>query len=327
MTRPPPPPPHRPDFDALLAAVSRSFYLSLRVLPQPVRAPLGLAYLLARASDSIADCGPAPPARRLAALAAFRAGLAAGTAPGAVAPAEFAAPDSPEWRLLALLPECFAALAALARRTPADGGEIVRVLGHILDGQESDVRRSAPVATDAELDQYIFNVAGAVGEFWTRICCRHLPRYARRPEAEQAALGIRFGKGLQLVNILRDLPADLRAGRRYLPGDPAESWPRWRQRCAQELAAGCDYVRAVRPIRVRFACFLPWYLGLRTLAMLPLQPPAPDAPRLKVPRRDVRRALLWGWAAALSNRCLAHLANRLRQPPPPPATPRRNTAP
>src|SRR5216110_225400 len=31
--------------------------------------------------------------------------------------------------------------------------------------------------------------------------------------------GIRFGKGLQLVNILRDLPADLRHGRCYLPED------------------------------------------------------------------------------------------------------------
>jgi len=38
--------------------------------------------------------------------------------------------------------------------------------------------------------------------------------------AQRCALlrdGVRFGKGLQLVNILRDLPRDLRQGRCYLP--------------------------------------------------------------------------------------------------------------
>ena len=43
----------------LLKRVSRSFYLSLRLLPGSVRPTLGLAYRLARASDSIADAGSA----------------------------------------------------------------------------------------------------------------------------------------------------------------------------------------------------------------------------------------------------------------------------
>ena len=39
----------------LLRSVSRSFYLSLRILPGPLRDPLTLGYLLARATDTIAD--------------------------------------------------------------------------------------------------------------------------------------------------------------------------------------------------------------------------------------------------------------------------------
>ncbi|MCI0869448.1 MAG: squalene/phytoene synthase family protein, partial [Chloroflexi bacterium] len=39
----------------LLKGVSRSFYLTLRVLPGGIREPVGLAYLLARAADTIAD--------------------------------------------------------------------------------------------------------------------------------------------------------------------------------------------------------------------------------------------------------------------------------
>src|SRR5207244_11812432 len=39
----------------LLRQVSRSFSLSLAVLPGPLREPIGLAYLLARAADTVAD--------------------------------------------------------------------------------------------------------------------------------------------------------------------------------------------------------------------------------------------------------------------------------
>jgi len=55
----------------LLASVSRSFYLSIRLLPRKLRAPIGLAYLLARASDTIADSPDVPVATRLQHLASF----------------------------------------------------------------------------------------------------------------------------------------------------------------------------------------------------------------------------------------------------------------
>ena len=40
---------------SVLKGVSRSFYLTMRVLPKNLREPIGLAYLLARAADTIAD--------------------------------------------------------------------------------------------------------------------------------------------------------------------------------------------------------------------------------------------------------------------------------
>ena len=39
----------------LLRSVSRSFYISIRLLPRRLREPVGLAYLLARATDTVAD--------------------------------------------------------------------------------------------------------------------------------------------------------------------------------------------------------------------------------------------------------------------------------
>ena len=47
----------------LLRQVSRSFYLSLAILPRPLREPLGLAYLLARAADKMF---PSPDGSKIA---------------------------------------------------------------------------------------------------------------------------------------------------------------------------------------------------------------------------------------------------------------------
>ena len=56
----------------LLRVTSRSFYLTLRVLPARVRPQIGLAYLLARTTDTIADTEILPLAQRLDALQMLR---------------------------------------------------------------------------------------------------------------------------------------------------------------------------------------------------------------------------------------------------------------
>jgi farnesyl-diphosphate farnesyltransferase len=56
----------------LLKNVSRSFYLTLRILPAGLREPIGVAYLLARAADTIADTQLIAPIRRLELLLSLR---------------------------------------------------------------------------------------------------------------------------------------------------------------------------------------------------------------------------------------------------------------
>ena len=50
---------------SLLKSVSRSFYLTLSILPAGMRDPVGLAYLLARAADTIADTSLIAQEKRL----------------------------------------------------------------------------------------------------------------------------------------------------------------------------------------------------------------------------------------------------------------------
>ena len=56
---------HFPALPALLRKVSRSFELSIRLLPGRLRQPISVGYLLARASDTLADTAELPAGERL----------------------------------------------------------------------------------------------------------------------------------------------------------------------------------------------------------------------------------------------------------------------
>src|SRR5579859_2443151 len=77
----------------LLRATSRSFYLTLRVLPRAVRPQISLAYLLARTSDTIADAQLLTPDQRLEGLRRFR-GRLLGDEASPLAFVEFVRPEN-----------------------------------------------------------------------------------------------------------------------------------------------------------------------------------------------------------------------------------------
>lgn len=300
----------------LLKDVSRSFYLTLRVLPGAIRPQIGLAYLLARTTDTIADTGLVSLDQRLTCLARLRDRILGVNADrldfGELARHQ----GSPAEKVL--LEKCESTLAALEAMRPADRQLVRDVLTIIISGQELDLRRFAggtaenPAAlrTDNELDDYTYRVAGCVGEFWTRICRAHLFASARLDDSFLLSNGVRFGKGLQLVNVLRDMPSDLKMGRCYLPSDsltaaglapkdlpdPANEpklrpvYNKWLDRAEAHLAAGWDYTNALpwRHARVRLACAWPILIGVRTIALLRVNNVLDSSRRLKVPRGEVK---------------------------------------
>jgi farnesyl-diphosphate farnesyltransferase len=196
----------------LLKATSRSFYLTLRVLPARVRPQIGLAYLLARTTDTIADTELVPLAQRLHALQILR-GRILGSRAEPVNLSELAQHQgSPAEKML--LEKTETSLALLETLSPADLKLVRDVLTIITSGQELDLRRFAPsestlqrdedklklglqpiiaLETEAELDDYTYRVEGCVGEFWTKICRAHLFPQARLDEKQFIMDGIRFG--------------------------------------------------------------------------------------------------------------------------------------
>jgi phytoene/squalene synthetase len=63
------------EFEHQLKQVSRSFFLTIRVLPHSIRRQIGIAYLLARAADTIADTQLVQVPRRQAALTQLLTGI------------------------------------------------------------------------------------------------------------------------------------------------------------------------------------------------------------------------------------------------------------
>jgi farnesyl-diphosphate farnesyltransferase len=304
----------------LLRATARSFYLTLRVLPSRVRPQIGLAYLLARTTDTIADTELVPLDQRLDALRHLRDRILGQTA-GPLHCGELARQQgAPAEKLL--LEKIEDSLAALRKLSAADQGLIQEVLAIIISGQELDLRRFGnpstgkitALATTAELDDYTYRVAGCVGEFWTKLCRAHLFPKAALDEKQLLADGIRFGQGLQLVNILRDLPADLRNGRCYLPLEKLTSarltpdnllqaenegafLPLFRAHlnvAEAHLAAGWRYTNTLpyAQFRVRLACAWPLLLGVKTISRLRAADAGALSRRVKVPRSGVYGLML-----------------------------------
>ncbi len=310
---------------AILKSVSRSFYLTIKFLPRPLREPVSLAYLLARATDTLADTASIPAPTRLTTLRNLARVIAGELDFNAIEESlhDFAVQqtDPAERNLIENLRGCIDWLAKLEQ---ADLVDIRAVLETIISGQELDLERfgdpmtSRALRNAAELDEYTYLVAGCVGDFWTRLGFRHLPAFADRSPNEMTKLGIEYGKGLQLINVLRDRGADLRNGRDYLPADELALAPlkevhtRWLDRAEQGLHGGIDYSAALTNWRVRFATVLPALIGARTIALLRMAGPA--AEKIKVPRQEVRRLLLRATLAAKSGSALRALFRRLLAP-------------
>ena len=194
----------------------------------------------------------------------------------------------------------------------------------IFDLQRFPERKLTALADDAELDRYTYMVAGCVGEFWTRMCAAHVPGWQNQGMEEW---GVRFGKGLQLVNILRDIPKDLRIGRCYLPvmqpdrllepGNFPEFrgvYQHWLRVAVNYLDAAWEYTMQIpgNQRRLRLACVWPIWIGQKTIARLRTGNPLDPANRIKITRGEVYAIMAKSVMNCRSDRALTKEFQRLR---------------
>ena len=162
---------------------------ALRILPRDRRDDMVVFYAFCRTMDDLADDPSAPLAQREQALLSWHDGLLHG----------FSNPTELQKQLIDL------------RERRAIPNELLTA---IIDGCRMDLEPRR-FATWADLDAYIWKVAGAVGLVSIRIfgCV----------DANSEKYAVTLGRALQLTNILRDVGEDLaNGGRIYLPLEDLE---------------------------------------------------------------------------------------------------------
>lgn len=305
------------DIDSLLEQTSRSFYLTLKVLPTKIRGQIGLLYLLARLADTIADSASGNTNQLIDNISEYNdhAQGHRDEPPNLNELAQLQTnPDEAK-----LLEKVSQVVESLERFSEGDKKRIRQCLDTIVSGQTLDLQRFGnvekgtitPLSDDKELDDYTYRVAGCVGEFWTQMSLTHCINADEEVEKLMFEKGVRFGKALQLINILRDIPADLALGRCYIPIDslarfdlvPSDlqdlgNMEKFRPLFDTYLDLGWGHLDAAveyigllpkRQFRLRAACMLPVLIGQRTLTLLGSKNVLDGNNRVKVLRPEIKR--------------------------------------
>ena len=286
--------------EELLVKTSRTFALSIPVLPEPTRREVMIAYLLFRIADTFEDAAHWPPERRIEALRDFqdllrdfspdKANRLAGqwTADGA-------SPHAGYRQLIAETPFVLDAFFGLEPEAVACVGEHVWRSAEGMAGFVGRADGGVLVLNDLQdLRDYCYAVAGIVGEMLSELFL--LKREILVPVApylaERAAA---FGEALQLVNILKDAAVDVTEGRSFLPrgGPRSEVFALARRdlRVAAEYTLALQRAGAPRGL-VEF-CALPTELAWATLRKVEERGPGSKVSRLELfaIRQRVARAL------------------------------------
>ena len=317
----------------LLVKSSRTFAVGIRILPRPLRGEVTVAYLLLRVSDYLEDNRELAGDEKVALLGRWRRVLEGrGGRRALVNRLKQARDDIPD-ALVAR--NAGAVLEGLDGLAPAAREILIRRVGESSAGMARWTERGSAFETEADLDDYMHEVAGRVGHLLTELFTLRLAGTARNRE-RMMVLGREFGLALQTVNVIRGLHEDRDRGWVYVPAaflpDPSVSpsqlfepenleaamavLARMVAKADRHLAAARAYIRLIprRHHRVRLFCLLPLLFAVRTLAISRANP---DVLRreTKMTRPEVRaitrRAMLMGF----SNRWIERYCERLATAP------------
>ena len=303
--------------DSLLESTSRSFYPTLKYLPKKIRGQIGLLYLLARVADTIADSKEGETEELKLLLSQYN-DVAQGrseTLPDFSETANIQDNES-EAELLRNVPDV---IEGLQEYSEADRERMLECLETIVGGQILDLDRFgvakeggeiSALVNNEEMDDYTYRVAGCVGVFWTKMSLAHLMSLGRYKEEELFAKGIRFGKALQMINILRDIPEDLSFGRCYIPSEALARhdltpedllkkgnidkfrplYDEYLDITNDHLDAAVEYIKMLpeTQFRLKASCMLPVLIGQRTVTLLREGNILDSADRIKVTRDEIK---------------------------------------
>ncbi len=323
-----------PDYQArILPGVSRTFALTIPVLPGHLAEVVTNAYLLCRIADTIEDDPSLGHEWKTEFHRRFLTVIE-----GEEDAEAFAAALTP-----LLSAQALSAERDLVRNT----AKVVRVLQGFSAREQQAVTRCLVIMCSGmpkfqrnkslmglrdleELGAYCCVVAGVVGELLAELFCMHCPDLIKH-RRRLLRLAVSFGLGLQMTNILKDTWEDRRRGTCWLPrllfaGRGTQLKRLERFHSTDEFQAGLHSLIGVTHRHLHnaleFTCMIPmreagirrfclWTLGLAvmTLQKLHRNPYFTSGDQVKVSRRTVKATILTSNLNTASNRRLRWLFN------------------
>ena len=205
--------------DQILPHVSRTFALTIPQLPASLRIAVTNAYLLCRIADTIEDEPALSPGETLAFLERFKAVVAGrGEAAALASEVEKRLSNRTLPAERELIKNMVRVLNVTAGLTPPQRAAIQRCVDLMCYGMPRFQSTASlhGLASNTDLDDYCYYVAGVVGDMLTELFCDYSPAIARH-RVGLSGLAVSFAQGLQMTNILKDVWEDRSRGACWLP--------------------------------------------------------------------------------------------------------------
>jgi len=320
----------------ILPAVSRTFALSIRLLPGDLGAAVCDAYLLCRIADTIEDAGDLAAPDKAALLDAFAAcfddsaKVADFTARAAVVTG-----DAAHVRLIQNSDVVFEAYGQMPEKTRR---HVRRWVLEMVTGMRKFVLtypHGIRIQSLDEYKEYCYYVAGTVGYLLTDLWHEHSPSIGKQYEVLRQRCRA-FAEALQTVNILKDVARDAEHENSiYIPEQllrahgSAHATILANDRSDQNHAAlgalvqlawhdldqATAYLLSIprRALSIRLFCALPLLFAYATLRDLTRTPGAIARREVvKISRGEVKSITLLSMLGVWSNRLMSRLVSRTR---------------
>lgn len=325
----------------MLPRVSRTFAPTIRMLPKGLNVPVTVAYLLCRIADTVEDTDALSVDEKKNLLTVYANIFVADNSKYYTVFNRLIKNlpnQTPDDELTHNFPIVYAVYDSFSKMIKTQIGRWVAEMSRGMHKYaQSKLRQKFTfLNTMKELDEYTYFVAGTVGYLLTELFSFYSKKITPAINGRLESLAESFGKGLQLVNIIRDMATDLRRGQSYIPDELLKKYRLTResifekenaeqaQRLFNELIENAvkhldralDYILLIpkRETRIRLFCMLPLFWAMRTLQKIQENTMALlGSDKVKIPRNVIRREYYLALINMNSNRLMRRHYQNIRR--------------
>lgn len=276
---------------SILESVSRTFALTIPLLPPNLEKVVGNTYLLCRIVDTIEDaaCINAKTKQELSTL--FNQTVLGLEKPEAfVQTCQIALinhPNEDEKDLIENIPRVLRVLQSCEEQERHAVAKCVQVMSEGMSYFHTRQNQAGLENLD-EFEKYCYVVAGVVGEMLTTVFGLHSPAFAKNIAGKES-LALAFGQALQMTNILKDSPEDQLRGVSWKPRGIDQT--DLLVIAHQKLVDALRYIRCIpkSELGIRRFCFLAFGLAVLTLNQIAQRGQFQEGREVKLSRAQVAR--------------------------------------